>query len=77
MLFISQERRNLKKPKLRVFVQFKNDFHTESHIKINLSSKVKSYLSQLRLGTFRIAIETRRYRHVPISEKKMYNMSEK
>ena len=59
-----------KKPKLRFYVQFKNDFHTESYIKINLSSKEKSYLSQLRLGILPIAIETGRYRQVPISERK-------
>ena len=33
-------------------------------------SKEKSYLSQLRLGILPIAIETGRYRQVPISERK-------
>ena len=59
-----------KKPKLRFYVQFKNDFHAESYIKINLSSKEKSYISQLRLGILPIAIETGRYRQVPISARK-------
>ena len=43
---------------------------TESYVSINLSSIERSYLAQLRLGILPIAIETGRYKSVPIDNRK-------
>ena len=40
------------KPKLRTYKQFKSKKQIENYIKLNLSNKERSFLAQLRMGTF-------------------------
>ena len=57
------------KPKLRFYLQFKRDKGTELYVRYNLSSIERSYMAQLRLGILPIAVETGRYRGIPINER--------
>ena len=51
----------INKPKLRMFVLFKEHFQTEDYVKINCSKYKRSLLAQLRIGILPLEIETGRY----------------
>ena len=61
------------KPKLRSYKKFKFAKFTENYVKMNLSSKERSMLSQFRMGILPINIETGRYRNVPLDKRVCYN----
>ena len=46
-----------KKPKLRNYVQFKNDYVTEPYIFLNLMRRQRSLCAQLRTSTLPLAVE--------------------
>ena len=41
-----------KKPKLRTYSDIKNSFNTEYYIKLNIDRSLRSFLAQLRSGTY-------------------------
>ena len=61
---------SLKKPKLRFYLNFKEEPNIEYYIKLNLSRKERSYLEQQRLGILPINVEIGRYRQIPLDERK-------
>ncbi len=50
-----------KKPKLRTYVEIKQDFVAEKYVKINLDRNQRSLLAQLRTGILPLHIETGRF----------------
>ena len=54
-----------KKPKLRNYVLFKNDFVTEPYVYLNLKRRQRSLCAQLRFGILPLAIEVGRFRGTP------------
>ena len=52
------------KTKLRTYTIFKESFHTEQYLKLNLSKCERSTLAQFRLGVLPLEIETGRYKRV-------------
>ena len=57
------------KPKLKFYNKFKTDPSTEYYLKMQLSPTERYHMSQLRLGILQIAIETGRYRSVPVEQR--------
>ena len=57
------------KPKLRFYNKFKTDPSTEYYLKMHLSPTERYHMSQLRLGILQIAIETGRYRSIPVEQR--------
>ena len=57
-----------KKPKLRNYIQMKDDYYTEPYIKLNLQRRQRSLYAQLRTGTIPLAIEVGRYKGTPGEE---------
>ena len=58
-----------RKPKLRTYAIFKTTFETEEYAKHCKNRKERSFMAQLRLGILPLAIETGRYRNVPLEER--------
>ena len=54
-----------KKPKLRNYVQFKNDYVTEPYIFLNLMRRQRSLCAQLRTSTLPLAVEAGRFKGTP------------
>jgi len=54
-----------KKPKLRNYVQFKNDFVTEPYIFPNLKRRQRSLCAQLRTSTLPLAVGVGRFKGIP------------
>jgi hypothetical protein len=54
-----------KKPKLRNYVQFKNDYVTEPYIFLNLKRRQRSLCAQLRTSTLPLAVEVGRFKGTP------------
>ena len=57
------------KPKLRLYIQIKNEFETEFYVKLNLTRSERSYVSQLRLGILPIMVETGRFRNMQLEDR--------
>ena len=53
------------KPKLRLYVQFKQHYFTENYINLNLSREQRSILAQVRCSTLPLKIETGRFVGTP------------
>ena len=60
-----------RKPKLRFYRLFKNEPKTENYLLIHLSPMERSYIAQVRLGILQIAIETGRFKSIPV-EKRLF-----
>jgi hypothetical protein len=58
-----------RKPKLRTYVKFKNDFITENYVKYCFDRKGRSLTAQLRLGILPIKVETGRYTNIQIQDR--------
>jgi len=58
-----------KKPKLRTYVEIKQDFVTEKYVKINLDRNQRSLLAQLRTGILPLNIETGRFSNTKLEER--------
>lgn len=61
------------KPKLRTYKQCKDEICVENYVKLNLTSKERSMIAQLRMGILPINLETGRYRNVPADQRFCYN----
>lgn len=57
-----------KKPKLRNYVQSKNEYSTESYVSFNLKKGQRSLCAQLRAGVLPLAVEVGRYNGIPEEE---------
>lgn len=55
----------LKKPKLRIYVQFKVCFSTEPYVNCNMKRRQRSLCAQLRAGVLPLEVEVGRYKGVP------------
>ena len=56
-------------PKLRTYCLLKHCYATEKYVTINLERNQRSSLSQIRIGTFPINIETGRHKKQPLQER--------
>ena len=54
----------LLKPKLRTYCLLKDDFQTESYVKLNLTRSQRSLMAQIRFGILPLQIETGRFRGI-------------
>ncbi len=54
------------KPILRTYIKFKEQFETEQHIKYCVSCHKRSLLAQFRMGVLPLAIETGRFKSIPV-----------
>ena len=61
------------KPKLRTYRQLKNSIYTEHYVKMNLSSKERSMMAQIRMGVLPLHLETGRYRNTPAHQRFCFN----
>ena len=59
----------LYKPKLRTYAKCKEDKCVENYVVVNLTSKERSMLAQLRMGVLPLNLETGRYRNIPADER--------
>ena len=57
------------KPKLRTYITFKDKFDTEEYTKFCVSRRKRSLLAQFRMGVLPLAIETGRFKSVPLEER--------
>jgi hypothetical protein len=57
------------KPKLRFYRMFKELPNQEKYLHINLTPKERSAISQLRFGILPLAIETGRYKSIPLNQR--------
>ena len=57
------------KPKLRSYIEFKENYCTEKYIMYNLDRYERSLMSQLRLGILPLRIETGRFKNEPVNER--------
>ena len=60
----------LNKPKLRNYRLFKDSIDCELYVRMNLDRSERSYLAQYRMGILPIAVETGRYRSIPLENRK-------
>ena len=60
----------MKLPKLRTYVTFKTRFGTKDYVRYCLSRQTRSYIAQFRLGILPINIEVRRFRNIPLEDRK-------
>ena len=65
------------KPKLRSYKLFKFATFTENYILMNLSSKERSMVSQIRMGILPINLETGRYRNIPMEKRVCFHCTDK
>jgi hypothetical protein len=63
----------MSKPKLRTFVQFKQDLVTEYYVKLNLDRNHRSMLAQIRFGILPIHIETGQFTNTK-AENRLYTI---
>ena len=54
------------KPKLRTYCKIKESFDMEKYVKLNLPKHERSILAQLRLSILPLAIETGRFKNIPV-----------
>ena len=59
----------LKQPKLRTYIQIKNEYKCENYVSMNLSRSIRSYIAQIRCGVLPLHIETGRYRNLKVEER--------
>ena len=59
----------LTKPKLRNYIQIKDEFITENYVTSNLKRRQRSLCAQLRSGTLPLAVEVGRFRGTPVEER--------
>ena len=59
----------MKKPKLRNYVQIKEDYFTEPYVACNLQKGQRSLCAQLRAGVLPLAVEVGRYKAIPEEER--------
>ena len=57
----------LNQPKLRTYVQIKDEYKCEHYVSMNLSRSLRSYIAQIRCGV--LHIETERYRNLKVEER--------
>ncbi len=57
------------KSKLRTYIKFKEQFETEQHIKMGVSCCKRSLIAQFRMGVLPVAIETGRFKSIPVEER--------
>ena len=57
------------KPKLRTYVTFKQNFDSEEYVKYCYSRHKRSLIAQFRMGVLPLAIETGRFRSIPLEER--------
>jgi len=63
-------RENLqRKPKLRTYLLFKNNFEAENYVKYCLNRQNRSIMAQFRLGILPLNLETGRFRNIPLNER--------
>ena len=65
------------KPKLRTYKLFKRARYVEKYVTLNLSTKERSLLAQLRMGVLPIHIETGRYTNIPAENRYCFNCHDK
>ncbi len=56
------------KPELRTYIKSKKQFETEQYIKFCVSCLKRSLLAQFRMGVLPLAIETGRFKSIPVEE---------
>ena len=59
----------INQPKLRTYVQIKNEYKCENYVSMNLSRSIRSYIAQIRCGVLPLHIETGRYRNLKVEER--------
>ena len=60
----------LNKPKLRTYCLFKDRYHTEEYVKLNVLSRAeRSTIARMRNGTFPLNVELGRYRRIPLNRR--------
>ena len=59
----------LKQPKLRTYIQIKNEYKCENYVSMNLSRSIRSYIAQIRCDVLPLHIETGRYRNLKVEER--------
>ena len=59
----------LDKPKLLLYKLFKRNIETEKYLTANLSRHERSLIAKLRTGTLPLAIETGRFRKIPLEDR--------
>ena len=57
------------KPKLRTYIQYKNNYDTEPYVKRLQNRRERSLLAQFRLGVLPLRIETGRFRNLPCEQR--------
>ncbi len=57
------------KPKLRTYIKFKEQIETEQYINFCVSCRKRSLLAQFRMGVLPLAIETGRFKSIPVEER--------
>jgi hypothetical protein len=58
-----------RKPKLRFYSLFKQNFGTERYVKLNLDTQQRSLTAQLRLGILPLRVETGRFVNLPLENR--------
>ena len=48
----------MNQPKLRTYVQIKDEYKCENYVSMNLSRSIRSYIAQIRCGALPLHIET-------------------
>ena len=59
----------MKKPKLRTYITFKDEFAVEEYVKFNKSRHARSLLAQFRLGILPLKIETGRFNNLAVEQR--------
>ena len=58
-----------RKPKLRTYILFKNDYRAEPYVTMFLPRRQRSLLAQFRAGVLPLRIETGRFRREPVDNR--------
>ena len=56
-------------PKLRTYIQIKDEYKCENYVAMNLSRSLRSYIAQIRCGVLPLHIETGRYCNLKVEER--------
>ncbi len=56
------------KPKLGIYIKFKEQFETKQYLQICVSRRKRSLLAQFRMGVLLLAIETGRFKSIHVEE---------
>lgn len=59
----------LKQPKLRTYVQIKDQYTCENYVTMNMSRSLRSFIAQIRCGILPLHIETGRFRNLKPEER--------